>query len=94
MMDAIVDLFVMGMPLLLIAGLVAQWQALRRFEGGWRMAAWVPALAMGAAVAVAVLGSLAGSNLAPIWIVFALPPCLLWLAALWLLRGLCAWAGG
>ena len=94
MVDAIVDLFVMGMPLLLIAGLVAQWQALRHFEGGWRMAAWVPALAMGAAVVVAVLGSLAGSNLAPIWIVFALPPCLLWLTALWLLRGLCAWAGG
>jgi hypothetical protein len=35
---------------------------------------------------------MAGSNLAPIWIVFALPPCLLWLAGLWLLRGLAALA--
>ena len=46
---------------------------------------------MGAAAAVGVLGGLAGSNIAPIWIVFALPPCLLWLGALWLLRGLSAW---
>ena len=58
--------------------------------GAWRLAAWVPVAAMAAAVAVAVLGSLAGSNLAPIWIVFALPLCLVWLAGLWLLRGLAA----
>jgi hypothetical protein len=90
-MDAISDFMVTVMPLLLIAGLVAQWQALRRFPGGWRLAAWVPALALGAAIAIAALGIMAGSNLAPIWVVLALPPCLLWLAGLWLLRGLWAW---
>lgn len=94
MEDAIIDGFFIALPLLVIGGLVAQWQALRRFEGGWRLAAWVPVVAMGAAVAVGVLGAMAGSNLAPIWIVFALPLCLLWLAGLWLLRGLAALAGG
>jgi len=91
MEDAIIDLFFVAMPLLVIGGLVAQWQALRRFEGGWRLAAWVPVAVMGAAVAVAVLGVMAGSNLAPIWIAFALLPCLLWLAGLWLLRAMAAW---
>jgi hypothetical protein len=94
MEDAIIDLFFWGLPLLLIGGLVAQWQALRRFRGGWKLAAWVPVCVMGAAAAVAVLGVLAGSDLAPIWVVFALPPCLLWLAGLWLLRGVAALAGG
>ena len=93
MEDALIDGFFVAMPLLLIGGLVAQWQALQRFEGGWRLAAWVPVAAMGAAVAVGVLGGMARSNLAPIWIVFALPPCLLWLAGLWLLRGLKAFVG-
>ena len=35
---------------------VAQWIALRRFSGGWRLAAWVPVAVMGAAVAVAAVG--------------------------------------
>jgi hypothetical protein len=91
MEDALLDMFLLGLPLWLIAGIVLQVRALRRFEGRWRAAAGIPALAMGAAVAVAVWGSLAGSNLAPIWIVFALPFCLAWLAALWLARVLAAW---
>ena len=85
-MDAIVELFFVALPLLVIGGLFAQWRALRRFEGGWLLAAWVPVVAMAAAVAVGVLGAMAGSNLAPIWIVFALPPCLLWIGGLWLVR--------
>lgn len=91
MEDALLDLFLLGLPLWLIGGIVLQVKALRRFGGGWRVAAWIPALAMGAAVAVAVLGSLAGSNLAPIWIVFALPFCLAWLVVLWLARALAGW---
>jgi hypothetical protein len=43
---------------------------------------------MGAALAVAILGVLGGSNLAPIWVVFALPVCLAWMVVLWLVRGL------
>jgi len=93
MEDALIDLFFTTLPLLVLAGVAGQWLALKRFEGSWRLAAWVPILGMGAAVAVGVLGAMAGSNLAPIWIVFALPPCLLWLAGLWLLRGLATLAG-
>ena len=89
--DTLLDLLLVMVPLLLIGGIVLQVLALRRFAGGWRVAAWVPALAMAAAVAVAVLGSLAGSNLAPIWVVFALPFCLAWLVALWLARALAVW---
>lgn len=91
MTDTLIDAFFLGLPLLVVGGVVMQWQALRRFSGAWRAAAWVPVAAMGTAVAVAVLGGLAGSNLAPIWIVFALPLCLVWLAVLWLLRGLAGW---
>ena len=90
MEDAIIEGFFMTLPLLVLAGVVGQWLALRRFEGGWRLAAWVPVVGMGAAVGVGVLGAMAGSNLAPIWIVFALPLCLVWLAGLWLLRGVAA----
>ena len=94
MRDALIDGLFMALPLLLLGGLAAQWLALRRFDGGWKLAAWVPVAAMGVAVAVAVLGVMAGSNLAPIWVVFALPLCLLWLAGLWLLRGIAALARG
>jgi hypothetical protein len=94
MEDALIDGLFVALPVLLVGGLVAQWQALRRFEGGWKLAAWVPVAAMGVALAVAVIGVAAGSNLAPIWVVFALPPCLLWLAGLWLARGLAALVRG
>jgi hypothetical protein len=38
---------------------------------------------MGAAVAIAVLGVIAGSNLSPIWVVLALPLCISWIVLLW-----------
>jgi hypothetical protein len=53
------------------------------FRGGWRAAAWLSAIAMGAAVAIAVLGVIAGSNLSPIWVVLALPLCISWIVLLW-----------
>jgi hypothetical protein len=66
--------------------LVLQSVALWTLPGGWRWAAWLSA-AMGLAIAIATLGVLAGSNLAPIWVVFALPVCLAWIVALWVVRG-------
>ena len=76
-------------PLALIAGWLAlQIAALIRFRGGWQVAARVPAFAMGAAIAVALLGVAAGSNLAPIWVFLAFPLCLGWLLLLWAARGL------
>ncbi len=85
-------LLALGAPVLLLGWIVMQVLALRRLSGGWRVAAWVPALAMAAAVVVAVVGVLGGSNLAPIWVVFALPLCFAWLALLWLARGVWIWA--
>lgn len=76
-----------------LGGIAMQVMALRRMRGGWRVAAFMPLLAMGAAIAVAVLGVLAGSNLAPIWVVFALPLCFAWLVVLWLLHAALAWVG-
>lgn len=67
--------------------------ALWRFQGPWRKAALVPAGAMALVIGVAALGGLSGSNLAPIWVIFAMPVCLLWILALWLARAL-AWAFG
>jgi hypothetical protein len=65
------------------AWLVLQVAALAVFRGGWRAAAWLSAIAMGAAVAIAVLGVIAGSNLSPIWVVLALPLCISWIVLLW-----------
>lgn len=91
MSDALLDGVLATLPLVLLLGaIVLQVLALWRFEGAWRTAAWVPAFAMVGAIGVAVLGVLAGSNLAPIWVVLAAPLCLLWLVALWSLRGLAA----
>jgi hypothetical protein len=74
-----------------VVWLVLQTAAIWTLRGGWRLAAWLSAAIMGLAVAIAALGVLAGSNLAPIWVVFALPVCLLWIMMLWAVRG-AVWA--
>jgi hypothetical protein len=61
-----------------------QIRLLRRGRGLWRALAVVPAVAVAGAVGVVVFGVAAGSNLAPIWLVFVLPPATLWLVVLWL----------
>lgn len=70
--------------------LILQGLAFWLFEGGWRVAAWISGGAMLLAVAVGVLGGLAGSNLAPIWIVLALPLCAVWIVGLWIVYGIAA----
>ena len=83
------DFIYAALPLvLLLSYLALQIWSLRRFAGGWWYAACVPAGAMVAALLVAVIGSLAGSNLAPIWVVFTLPVALLVLVAVTVLRWL------
>jgi len=67
--------------------ILAHW----KMQGRWRKAALLSAGVMALAVAVAALGVAAGSNIAPIWVVFALPVCLLWIVLLWAVRGI-AWA--
>lgn len=73
-----------------IAWLVLNTFALWLFEGAWRKAALVPAAIMVAALAVAMLGGLGGSNVAPIWVLFAIPVCLVLTVGLWVAR-LVAW---
>ena len=94
--EAVIEFIVDYLPLVLIVALAwggwMQARALRRYRGGWRIAAWVPVLTLGAAMAVAVLGSLAGSNIAPIWVVFALPPCFAWLLVLAAVHRAWSWA--
>src|SRR3546814_12660615 len=67
--------------------LVLQILALWKLSGMWRKAAWLSAAVLGLALVVAILGVLSGSNLAPIWIAFALPVFLLWLVLPWIRRG-------
>jgi hypothetical protein len=69
--------------------LMLQIAALVAFRGGWRAAAWISATGMIIALGIAVLGVLAGSDLAPIWVVLALPLCLSWIVLLWIARA--AW---
>lgn len=68
--------------------LVLQIWALIFFKGMWRIAASFSAAAMILAVAVGILGGLAGADMAPIWIFIALPLCILWIVLLWLAWGI------
>lgn len=65
--------------------------ALWLFKGRWKKAAFVPVAIMAAALTVAVLGGIGGSNLAPIWVVFAIPICFALTICLWIAYGI-AWA--
>lgn len=79
-MDMLLGLAVM---LCLPAYLVAQVAALVR----WPLrVSLVPLPVMGAALATAVAGFAQGSNLAPIFLVLAAPPCLAWLGVAFLVR--------
>jgi hypothetical protein len=64
------------------AYILLQALALWLLEGGWRAAAWVPAAIMTVAVVAGVSGGLAGSNIAPVWIILAMPGCIGWLVVL------------
>lgn len=73
-----------------VVWLILNTLALWLFEGAWRKAAIVPAAIMVAALVVAMLGGLGGSNIAPIWVLFAIPVCFALTACLWIARGI-AW---
>ena len=60
--------------------------ALMRFNGLWKTAALIPAALMALATGVTALAVLDGSNLAPIWLIFALPVCLAMIGLLWAIR--------
>lgn len=73
-----------------IAWLILNTFALWLFEGAWRKAALVPPAIMVTAMAAAVMGLIGGSNIAPIWVVFAVPVCFALTVCLWIARGI-AW---
>jgi hypothetical protein len=79
--------FLEGAVLWLVLNGVALW----RFGGWWRAAAIIPAAAMALALGVGVLAALDGSNLAPIWVILAMPVCLAWMLLLWVARA-AVWA--
>jgi hypothetical protein len=82
-MDTLLGLVIM---LSLPSYIVLQIWSLKRLEGGWRKAAWVPAFVMGAAVAFSLFALSRGSNLWPIWLILLAPLALIWLAVLMLLH--------
>lgn len=61
------------------AYVVAQIMALIQWRGRSLWLALVPVGVMGLALALLFIGIRDGSNLAPLFIVLAAPPCLLWL---------------
>ena len=65
---------------------VAQVWSLKRLEVGWRTAAWVPLVVMGAALVVSLFALSRGSNLWPIWLILLAPLALIWLGGLMLLN--------
>ena len=62
--------------------LVAQAFALWHLRGRWSAWVWAPAAAMGALYLFVIVAGLAGSNLAPIWVVFLSPLALLYVIVL------------
>jgi hypothetical protein len=66
--------------------IAAQVWSLKRLEGGWRKAAWVPAFVMGAALVFSLFALSRSSNLWPIWLILLAPLALIWLAVLMLLN--------
>jgi hypothetical protein len=69
-----------------IAYLVAQVVALRRFQGGWFMAALVPLAPMAVVLVYTLSAFLAGSNLFPLVLIFTSPIAFLYLMGLVVLR--------
>jgi hypothetical protein len=73
---------VLSIPIYFIVQVVVLW----RWRGGWRIAAAVPAVPMTLFLGHAILAAFAGSNLAPIFLIFTCLPALIDLLALSSLR--------
>jgi hypothetical protein len=71
-----------------------QWYLGRRWDGGWRIAAFLPLLVMAPLVIVALLAAVAQSNLWPVFVIFASPPAVLYLLLLAGLRFILRWSRG
>jgi hypothetical protein len=76
------DLIGLAVMLSLPGYFVLQWYATSRWEGGWRIAAFVPMAIMGALVIHATFAFMAESNLWPLLLILAAPFACLYLLAL------------
>ena len=76
--DGLATLAIACAPAYLLAQAFAFW----RLRGRYGRAFWIPVWAMALIYLVALLGLLAGSNLAPIWVVFASPLALIYVIVL------------
>jgi hypothetical protein len=83
--EASMDMFLFGAGLLY---LVLQLASLVLLRGRWRIAAWICAGVMALAIIVGLLGGYGGSNIAPLWIVIALPILAVVLAIMLVVRGI------
>ncbi len=61
---------------------ILQWSALRRMRDGWRMAAALPGILMGACLLILIFGIAMNANMAAIWFVLGLPVATVYLLLL------------
>ncbi|HKX21899.1 MAG TPA: hypothetical protein VJM81_01350 [Rhizorhapis sp.] len=83
--EAEMDLFLFGAGLLY---LFLQLASLMLLRGRWRRVAWACAGIMAVAITVGLLGGYGGSDMAPLWIVIAMPILAVVLAVLLVVRGI------
>jgi hypothetical protein len=76
--DILLDALLWAFPVYLVLQGYTAWT----WEGGWRLAALAPLLVMVPLVAFAILAAAAQSNLFPLFVIFAAPPAVLYLAIL------------
>ena len=79
------DMFLFGAGLLY---LLLQLISLIVLRGRWRSIAWACAAVMALAIIVGLAGGYSGANMAPIWIIIALPVLAVVLAVLLVVRGI------
>ena len=71
--------FLLMLPVLYV---VLQLSALRRMRDGWRWAAVMPAIVMGAALGIFVIGIATNANMAALWLMAGLPAATVYLLCL------------
>lgn len=70
-------------PAAAIAYLVGQGAALYYMRGKWRIAAYVPLTIFLLALGLLIVGIFMGANLAGVYLVMAVPVCLVFILMLW-----------
>jgi hypothetical protein len=86
--DSLGDAIVWAMFLMVPGYFIAQALSTFFLRGGWRKAALVPLILMVPVVAITIFAALAGSNLAPIYLIFIAPFAMIYLLVLFVVRGI------